>query len=202
MRLGGCSGRRARSGHQGRPCEAHQSTTRVKRPQDQLQVEAPRGKTTLNSKSSSKQYVVKAKANETELQEDLHEHPTSETHLHSVLRRRRVYDSAETSMGRKRRQQSRSAVSAVPASSESPTRMARVAVSDDVWADFRAAIGRRPISKVLGELVEREVQRYRSRRLRDGELDARELVDALERARMQQADLDAILRRLEALRRS
>ncbi len=80
--------------------------------------------------------------------------------------------------------------------------MARVAVSDDVWADFRAAIGRRPISKVLGELVEREVQRYRSRRLRDGELDARELVDALERARMQQADLDAILRRLEALRRS
>lgn len=78
--------------------------------------------------------------------------------------------------------------------------MARVAVADEVWADFRAAAGYRPVSEVLGELVEREVARYRSRRLRDGQLAPREVVEALERAREQQADLAAILERLEALR--
>lgn len=58
--------------------------------------------------------------------------------------------------------------------------MARVQIADDVWADFRAAAGNRPISEVLGELVTREVGRYRSRRIRDGQLDPRELADALE----------------------
>src|SRR4051795_2555809 len=80
-------------------------------------------------------------------------------------------------------------------------RMARVQVADDVWADFRAAAGNRPISEVLGELVSREVDRYRSRRLRDGQLDPDELVDALEDARRQQADLALIVERLERLSR-
>jgi hypothetical protein len=80
--------------------------------------------------------------------------------------------------------------------------MARVQVADDVWADFRAAAGHRPISEVLGELVTREVARYRSKRLRDGELHAREITDALEQAGRQQADLAAIVERLEALRRA
>ena len=80
--------------------------------------------------------------------------------------------------------------------------MARVAVADDVWADFRGAAGYRPVSEVLGELVEREVRRYRSERLKAGALDGRELVEALEHARLQQEELAAIVERLEALRRS
>jgi predicted DNA-binding protein (UPF0278 family) len=78
--------------------------------------------------------------------------------------------------------------------------MARVQVSDELWADFRALAGYRPISEVLGELVIREVERYRSRRLRAGELDDREVLEALVRAREQQSDLAAIVARLEALR--
>jgi hypothetical protein len=77
--------------------------------------------------------------------------------------------------------------------------MARVQVSDDVWADYRAAVGNRPISEVLGELVSREVDRYRSKRLRQGQLEPSELVDALEDARRQQADLALIVERLERL---
>jgi hypothetical protein len=80
--------------------------------------------------------------------------------------------------------------------------MARVVVADDVWADFRAAAGYRPVSEVLGELVEGEVRRYRSQRLREGALDGRELVEALERARLQQEELAAIVERLESFRRA
>jgi hypothetical protein len=79
--------------------------------------------------------------------------------------------------------------------------MARVQVSDDVWADFRAAAGNRPISEVLGSLVSREVDRYRSKRLRQGQLEPSELVGALEDARSQQADLASIVERLERLER-
>lgn len=61
--------------------------------------------------------------------------------------------------------------------------MARVHVNDQVWAEFRASAGRRPINEVLGELVEREVDRHRSRQLRDGSLNDVELVEALGRAR-------------------
>jgi hypothetical protein len=80
--------------------------------------------------------------------------------------------------------------------------MARVAVSDAVWADFRAAVGHRSIAEVLGELVEREVARARSQRIRDGGLEPREVVDALEWAAEQQADLAALVERLEAVRAS
>ncbi len=78
--------------------------------------------------------------------------------------------------------------------------MARVAVADDVWAEFRAAIGYRSVAEVLGEFVDCEVQRYRSRRLQDGQLEPREVIEALEQARAQQADLEAIVARLESLR--
>jgi predicted CopG family antitoxin len=78
--------------------------------------------------------------------------------------------------------------------------MARVAVADDVWADFRSAAGHRSVSEILGELVEREVARYRSQRLRDGRLEPRELVEALERARRQQDDLATLVKQLETLR--
>ncbi|MCP9492034.1 MAG: hypothetical protein MSC31_19485 [Solirubrobacteraceae bacterium MAG38_C4-C5] len=75
--------------------------------------------------------------------------------------------------------------------------MARVAVTDEVWADYRALLGSQPIAHALGELVEREVDRHHARRLRDGELDDAELVDALQRARELHEDLAQIVARLE-----
>jgi hypothetical protein len=78
--------------------------------------------------------------------------------------------------------------------------MARVQVSDDVWTDFRSLAGYRPMSEVLGELVTREVEKYRSKRLRENDLEPSELLVALERAQAQRADLEAIVQRLEALR--
>jgi hypothetical protein len=80
--------------------------------------------------------------------------------------------------------------------------MARVLVSDDVRADFRAAAGNRPISEVLGELVSREVDRHRSRRLRQGQLEPSEVVDALDDSRRQRADLELIVEWLERLSRA
>lgn len=77
--------------------------------------------------------------------------------------------------------------------------MARVSVTDDIWADFRIALGHRSVSDALGAFVEGEVERYRSRRVREGQLEPRELVDALEQARRQRDDLAAIVERLEAL---
>lgn len=78
--------------------------------------------------------------------------------------------------------------------------MARVRVPADTWAEFRAIAGDRPVAAVLGDLVTREVERNRSRRLRERQVDERELLDALERAREQQADLAATVDRLERLR--
>jgi hypothetical protein len=49
----------------------------------------------------------------------------------------------------------------------------------------------------LGAMVRREVERHRSRRLRAGRLDDRELVDALERATEPHKELSAIVERLE-----
>jgi hypothetical protein len=76
-------------------------------------------------------------------------------------------------------------------------RMARVVVTDDAWTDFRALAGNQSIATVLGELVEREVDRYRTRRLKADQLDDRELVDALEPALELQDDLTTIVARLE-----
>jgi len=75
--------------------------------------------------------------------------------------------------------------------------MARVRVSDDVWADFRAAAGSRSMAAVLAELVEGEVRRYRRERLTAGHADDRELLAALAQARELRADLEAIVGRLE-----
>lgn len=75
--------------------------------------------------------------------------------------------------------------------------MARVRVSDDVWADFHAASGSRSMAAVLAELVEGEVRRYRRERLTTGQADDRELLAALTHARELHADLEAIVGRLE-----
>jgi hypothetical protein len=79
--------------------------------------------------------------------------------------------------------------------------MARVRSDDETWATFRTLAGVRPISELLGELVAQEVARYRSRRLREQTLQPRELLDALERARKQQTDLELLVSRLEDLAR-
>ena len=97
-------------------------------------------------------------------------------------------------MGRRSRQRSRTQPATEPIRRD---RMARVHVADDVWADFRILAGDRPIAAVLGELVTREVSRDRSRCLREGELDDRELIEALNRARASRADLETIVARLE-----
>lgn len=102
-------------------------------------------------------------------------------------------------MGRRSRHRSREALSSA-ATPPSEDRMARVRVPADTWAEFRALAGDRPVAAVLGELVTREVERQRSRRVREREVDERELIDALDRAGEQQADLAAIVERLERLR--
>ncbi len=75
--------------------------------------------------------------------------------------------------------------------------MARVHVSDEVWAEFRRAAGNTPMSQVLGRLVEREVERDRARRIRQGSVDDQVVLDALERARELHDDVAAIIDRLE-----
>ena len=75
--------------------------------------------------------------------------------------------------------------------------MARVHVSDEVWAEFRRAAGNTPMSQLLGRLVEREVERDRARRIRQGSVDNQIVLDALERARELHDDVAAIIDRLE-----
>jgi predicted CopG family antitoxin len=102
-------------------------------------------------------------------------------------------------MARRQRKQSRSsqASPSPPGPAPKRDRMARVQVADDVWTDFRALAGNDSIATVLGRLVEREVDRYRSRRLKAGQLDDTELVDTLERAHQLHDQLAAIVERLE-----
>jgi hypothetical protein len=80
-----------------------------------------------------------------------------------------------------------------------PTRdhQARVKVSDDVWTEFRDATRNSSVAMALGELVTREVDRYRARRVRDDVADEHELLDALERAHELHARLADLVRRLE-----
>jgi len=77
--------------------------------------------------------------------------------------------------------------------------MARVRADDETWAAFRSLAGARSISDVLGDLVKKEVRQYRSQQLRAGSIEPHELIDALQRAHEQQADLEVIIRRLETL---
>ena len=88
--------------------------------------------------------------------------------------------------------------------------MARVQVSDEVWAAYRAGLGATPVSVALGELVRREVGRSARRSASDLEgvrialEDARQLADELaslvarlERAasaRIRAPDLDLLYR--------
>ena len=74
---------------------------------------------------------------------------------------------------------------------------ARVKVSDAIWTDFRETTRSSTVAIVLGELVERKVDRYRARRVREGGADEEELLEALERARELHRELAELAKRLE-----
>lgn len=74
---------------------------------------------------------------------------------------------------------------------------ARVKVTDDVWADFREATRNSSVAIALGNLVTREVDRYRARRVREGSAEDQELLEALERAQELHAELAKLVGRLE-----
>ena len=76
-------------------------------------------------------------------------------------------------------------------------RQARVKVTDDVWDDFRLLTRSEGVGDALGRLVTREVERWCVARIRDGSADDQAVLDALERAQELQADLTAIVARLE-----
>jgi hypothetical protein len=59
------------------------------------------------------------------------------------------------------------------------------------------AAGQRPASAFLGDLVEKEVRRYRERRIRKGSADDQELLDALDDARALHGELVTVIERLE-----
>lgn len=75
--------------------------------------------------------------------------------------------------------------------------MARVHVDDATWAAFKQAAGPVAISELLGQLVTRHVNRDQARRLRDGSVDDRQLLNALQQARELHQDLIEIVQRLE-----
>jgi hypothetical protein len=71
--------------------------------------------------------------------------------------------------------------------------MARVQVSDEVWAAYRASLGATPVSVALGDLVRRQVGRAARRSASDAD-GAR---FALEDARQLSDELAALIIRLE-----
>ena len=71
--------------------------------------------------------------------------------------------------------------------------MARVQVSDEVWAAYRAGLGATPVSVALGELVRREV----GRRARRSGSHLKGVRIALEDARRLSDELAALIARLE-----
>jgi hypothetical protein len=71
--------------------------------------------------------------------------------------------------------------------------MARVQVSDETWAAYRAALGTTPVSVALGKLVEREVASHRRRTA----LDAEGVHTAVEEARVVAQELATLIARLE-----
>jgi hypothetical protein len=83
-------------------------------------------------------------------------------------------------MGRRQRRRNQAdAPARVP-----PSRIARVRVDESTWATFKAAIGDRSVAEVLGRYVEAEAARAQRRRMNEGNVTQRELVDALEQARV------------------
>lgn len=74
-----------------------------------------------------------------------------------------------------------------------PDRMARVQVSPEMWAAFRAQLGATPVSVALGRLVERDV----ARSLRRSKSDSESVRVSLEDAREVADELASLIARLE-----
>jgi hypothetical protein len=72
-------------------------------------------------------------------------------------------------------------------------RIARVQISDEVWATFRAGLGTTPVNVALGELVMREVGRKARRSAHDADGIRLALADAREVAN----ELSSLIARLE-----
>jgi hypothetical protein len=72
-------------------------------------------------------------------------------------------------------------------------RMARVQISPEMWAAFRAQLGATPVSVALGRLVERDV----AKNLRKTTSDAEGARVALDDARLVADELAALITRLE-----
>lgn len=72
--------------------------------------------------------------------------------------------------------------------------MARVQVSDETWAAYRASLGAAPVSVALGKLVEREVASHRRRTA----VDADAVSDAVQDARVVADELATLIARLES----
>jgi hypothetical protein len=71
--------------------------------------------------------------------------------------------------------------------------MARVQVSDETWAAYRASLGTTPVSVALGKLVEREVARHRRRTAADDD----GIRDAEDDGRAVAHELSSLIARLE-----
>lgn len=76
-------------------------------------------------------------------------------------------------------------------------RMARVQVSDETWAAYRASLGAVPVSRAIGRLIEREVAGHRRRTA----LDADGVRDAVRDARLVAGELEQMIARLEGTTR-
>jgi hypothetical protein len=74
-----------------------------------------------------------------------------------------------------------------------------VRVDEATWAEFRSAIGDCSVAEVLGRYVELEVARAQRARVGENDVTQRELVDAVERARVTTESLERVRQRLEAL---
>ena len=72
-------------------------------------------------------------------------------------------------------------------------RMARVQVSDEIGAAYRAGLGTIPVSRALGRLIEREVAAHRRRTA----LDDDGVRDAVRDARVVAGELERLIARLE-----
>lgn len=73
-------------------------------------------------------------------------------------------------------------------------RMARVQISDETWAAYRALLGAAPVSRAIGRLIEREVASHRRRTA----LDADSVRAAVHEARLVARELETLIGRLEA----
>jgi hypothetical protein len=71
--------------------------------------------------------------------------------------------------------------------------MARVQVSDETWAAYRASLGSLPVSRAIGRLIEREVASH----CRRTALDADGVRDAVRDARLVAGELEQMVARLE-----